>query len=411
MQKKTITIDNIKINSLPITEKIKENVPSLIVKSNISPRRQYFMNSLSKELKKIKQQTITLSKQEIIYEGFLKQLINPNNSKFEGKKFTKKKKQKKILKVEKQQPEKEEKKKILIDEKKIEEEEINIWKKKYMILTKSKIFILKKKKTEEKKENIKIEGKNDSKTDNYFFNKIITIEISTIFKLDTYNQIKNQNNCFYLQLNNKKLIFATNEKIKLENWMNKINKQIIESNISNITNSFSNLYNNYSLDESVFTKQILKLLNKTLPIWESPAIFKKNVKKILKNYVKDEETSQNNSMRNLMTLLNKEKNNNVTTNYNFDSKKKKNENELQPWEIQHSNLKLESKIAEGFFGEVFIGKYLSKKVAVKKLKFLSDITDDINKMILSLKEEAEVLVKLRHPNILLFMGNFFIKFF
>ncbi|KAL0480807.1 hypothetical protein AKO1_006924 [Acrasis kona] len=81
------------------------------------------------------------------------------------------------------------------------------------------------------------------------------------------------------------------------------------------------------------------------------------------------------------------------------------EDRCEPWQIEYSTLKLGKKIAEGYFGEVYKGTYLQKKVAIKRLKF-TQINDSAeqDKIIYKLKEEAGVMSSLRHPNILLFMG-------
>jgi hypothetical protein len=65
------------------------------------------------------------------------------------------------------------------------------------------------------------------------------------------------------------------------------------------------------------------------------------------------------------------------------------------WLIKVEDLTFEQRISEGTFGVVFKGKYRGGQVAIKKLKL-----DDYDEF----EHEVEILSRLRHPNIVLFMG-------
>lgn len=71
---------------------------------------------------------------------------------------------------------------------------------------------------------------------------------------------------------------------------------------------------------------------------------------------------------------------------------------MSPWEIRGDEVKLINRIAVGGFAEVFKGSYLGTTVAVKKL--LEQGPDVEN----GLRKEVAVLSRLRHPNLLMFMG-------
>ncbi|KAL0482922.1 hypothetical protein AKO1_014125 [Acrasis kona] len=65
------------------------------------------------------------------------------------------------------------------------------------------------------------------------------------------------------------------------------------------------------------------------------------------------------------------------------------------WVIKIEDLTFEQRISEGTFGIVFKGKYRGGNVAIKKLKLDGDY---------EFEHEVEILSRLRHPNIVLFMG-------
>ncbi len=71
-------------------------------------------------------------------------------------------------------------------------------------------------------------------------------------------------------------------------------------------------------------------------------------------------------------------------------------------EIDHSKLQLEATaLGEGSFGIVYKAKYFGADVAVKKIKCASQFTSN---MIEEFKSEISIMHKLRHPNVVLFMG-------
>mmetsp|Transcript_504 Transcript_504/g.764 ORF Transcript_504/g.764 Transcript_504/m.764 type:complete len:553 (-) Transcript_504:189-1847(-) len=70
------------------------------------------------------------------------------------------------------------------------------------------------------------------------------------------------------------------------------------------------------------------------------------------------------------------------------------------WELEPDSIKLGRKLGSGAFGEVFKGKWFGKEVAVKKLLNQNLDGDSLS----SFKKEVAIMSKLRHPNVLLFMG-------
>ena len=70
------------------------------------------------------------------------------------------------------------------------------------------------------------------------------------------------------------------------------------------------------------------------------------------------------------------------------------------WELEPEDIKVGKKLGSGAFGEVFRGKLFGKEVAVKKLINQDLDPDSLN----SFKKEVQIMAKLRHPNVLLFMG-------
>ena len=73
-------------------------------------------------------------------------------------------------------------------------------------------------------------------------------------------------------------------------------------------------------------------------------------------------------------------------------------NTMREWEIAPSDVQLHERVAVGGFAEVFRGTWNGTIVAVKQL--LERGADVVTR----LREEAVVLSRLRHPNLLLFMG-------
>jgi serine/threonine protein kinase len=69
--------------------------------------------------------------------------------------------------------------------------------------------------------------------------------------------------------------------------------------------------------------------------------------------------------------------------------------------INYDEFSLKIKVGEGGFGEVFLGFWHGKKIAVKKLTVKnSKFMDNLNKFI----NEINIISSLRHPNIVLYMG-------
>eukprot|EP00128_Syssomonas_multiformis_P012870 Colp12_sorted_trinity150504_noHs@18691 len=71
-----------------------------------------------------------------------------------------------------------------------------------------------------------------------------------------------------------------------------------------------------------------------------------------------------------------------------------------PWVINSSDIVMEGKVGSGTFGEVYMAKWKGTRVAVKKI-FRNNMQDDRLQM---MKAEVGILIGLRHPNIVLFMG-------
>ena len=69
--------------------------------------------------------------------------------------------------------------------------------------------------------------------------------------------------------------------------------------------------------------------------------------------------------------------------------------------ITEDQLMVGPKIGHGGYGDVFEAKYLGTHVAVKKLHAVQ-LTD---KVLLDFKKECSIMKKLRHPNLVLFMGS------
>ena len=74
------------------------------------------------------------------------------------------------------------------------------------------------------------------------------------------------------------------------------------------------------------------------------------------------------------------------------------DNAVREWEVRPSELRLRERLAGGGFAEVFRGTWNGTTVAVKQL--LQRGPDVVTR----LREEVHVLSRLRHPNLLLFMG-------
>lgn len=68
--------------------------------------------------------------------------------------------------------------------------------------------------------------------------------------------------------------------------------------------------------------------------------------------------------------------------------------------IQRKNFTLDTKLQEGAFGLVYKGTYLHQKVAIKVYKKLENSRFHVH----SFLKEVEILSRLRHPDVLLYMG-------
>ncbi|KAJ3333640.1 hypothetical protein HDU93_008436, partial [Gonapodya sp. JEL0774] len=75
------------------------------------------------------------------------------------------------------------------------------------------------------------------------------------------------------------------------------------------------------------------------------------------------------------------------------------------WEIREHDVVLEHKVAQGGYGEVFIGTWQSVPVAVKKL-LSHALTADLKKVqqARDFMDEVSIWHKLRHPNVILLLG-------
>jgi serine/threonine protein kinase len=76
------------------------------------------------------------------------------------------------------------------------------------------------------------------------------------------------------------------------------------------------------------------------------------------------------------------------------------QDEIEKWEIASHEIELGEKLGSGSFGEVYKGKLRGVDVAVKKLSLKQIDERKINQF----KKEVAIMSKLRHPNVLLFMG-------
>lgn len=69
------------------------------------------------------------------------------------------------------------------------------------------------------------------------------------------------------------------------------------------------------------------------------------------------------------------------------------------FQIMQSELELGPRIGFGSFGEVYKGWWRGTDVAVKKI-----MEQDISDILLEFRKEIRIMMRLRHPNVLLFMG-------
>ncbi|XP_057523598.1 serine/threonine-protein kinase EDR1 [Amaranthus tricolor] len=74
--------------------------------------------------------------------------------------------------------------------------------------------------------------------------------------------------------------------------------------------------------------------------------------------------------------------------------------EFAEWEIPWEDLQIGERIGIGSYGEVYRADWNGTEVAVKKF-LVQDLTGDV---LVQFKCEAEMMIRLRHPNVVLFMG-------
>lgn len=92
-------------------------------------------------------------------------------------------------------------------------------------------------------------------------------------------------------------------------------------------------------------------------------------------------------------------NTNQNTNNKSEPSSVKSSSSTFEWEIPFKELTFGPRIGRGGYGEVFRGMWGGTEVAAKML-----FTDNMSAKISDLRKEVELLCKLRHPNIVLFMG-------
>ena len=76
-------------------------------------------------------------------------------------------------------------------------------------------------------------------------------------------------------------------------------------------------------------------------------------------------------------------------------------NEWDPWEIPPEEFRVDHKIGSGITAEVYHGIWRGTPVAIKQIKLGSKLNP---KIVEAFKRELTVMVRCRHPNLVLFMG-------
>ncbi len=83
------------------------------------------------------------------------------------------------------------------------------------------------------------------------------------------------------------------------------------------------------------------------------------------------------------------------------------------WQIDFSDLTLARVVGEGAFGKVYLGRWHETDVAIKLLSSLSALglpsageasSNEVHEAIKTLEREVSLMVNMRHPNVILFMG-------
>jgi len=85
--------------------------------------------------------------------------------------------------------------------------------------------------------------------------------------------------------------------------------------------------------------------------------------------------------------------------FNWDLSRVKTERAFE-WEIPFEDLILGKQIGDGVYGTVYIAKWRGSTIAAKKLK----LKQNKKKILDEFKNEVAIFAKLRHPNVVLFMG-------
>lgn len=91
----------------------------------------------------------------------------------------------------------------------------------------------------------------------------------------------------------------------------------------------------------------------------------------------------------------------INNNFNTLDSHNKNSNLLEDESV--NKLALHQSIGRGAFGEVYLGKYQGQEVAVKKLDISFNFLDKEN--LVMIKNELDLLNKLKHPNIIKFLAS------
>lgn len=81
---------------------------------------------------------------------------------------------------------------------------------------------------------------------------------------------------------------------------------------------------------------------------------------------------------------------------------------MQQWEVQWEDLQVERAIGRGSYGRVYLASWASVPVAVKVLLGADDLAAGSlelpDPVMRGLLDEARVLARIRHPNVLSFLG-------